>query len=459
MKKNKEPSFKLSLGLIIITVLILSISILRLKADPHIPLLFCTAIASLIALKLGHDWTKIQDSIIKGINIGLPSILILMLVGTVIGTWILSGSVQVMIYYGLKLLSPNIFLIATVLICGIVSLATGSSWTTVATIGVALLGIAQGLDIPLTITTGAIVSGAFFGDKMSPLSDTTNLAPAVAGANLFDHIKHMFYTVTPSLIISLILYGVIGSRYITTDIDSSKINLIIDGLQSNFYLSPILLLPAILVILLAVKKVSALPTLLAASIFGGLFSVVFQGATWSKVINVMHYGYQSNTGIELIDALLTRGGLNNMLWSVSLIVIALAFGGVLDKTKVLKVLLNKISVVINSQGSLVLTTVLTCLGVNILLADQYLSIILPGKMFAKSYEKLNLAPKNLSRVLEDSGTLFNPLVPWGLSGSFIFATLGVSPLEYAPFAFLCLITPVISVIYAYTDITMEKIKN
>jgi len=455
---NKEPNLLLALIVIAVSILILSVGILKLQVAPQIPLLFSTAIVALVALYLGYSWKEIQDSIIKGINIGLPSILILMIVGTVIGTWILSGTVQTMIYYGLNLLSPKIFLVATVLICGIVSLATGSSWTTVGTVGVALIGIAQSLNIPLSITTGAIVSGAFFGDKMSPLSDTTNLAPAVAESTLFEHIKHMFYTVTPSLIISLILYWVLGAKYTTGVIDSNKINLILNNLNQSFYISPLLLIPPILVVLLAIRKCPALPTLLLATLLGGVFGMVFQGASLTEVINVMHYGYQSQSGVEFIDKLLTRGGLHNMLWSVSLILISLSFGGVLDKTKVLKVILKKISTMVKSRGNLVLVTVLTCLGVNILLADQYLSIILPGKMYAKSYQRLNLHPKNLSRVLEDSGTLFNAIVPWGLSGAFIANTLDVPALEYLPYSFLCLITPIISIIYAYTGFTMEKIK-
>ncbi|TDX52312.1 Na+/H+ antiporter NhaC [Orenia marismortui] len=458
-RDSKKPSLALALGLIIISVIILSIGILKLGVYPHIPLLFCATIASLAAFKLNYSWRDIQDSIIKGINIGLPSILILMTVGTVIGTWILSGTVQTMIYYGLHLLSPNIFLVATVLICAIVSLATGSSWTTVGTIGVALIGIAQGLNIPLAITAGAIVSGSFFGDKMSPLSDTTNLAPAVAGSKLFEHIKHMFYTVTPSLILSLILYGIIGFQYSGSELDSSKIDLILNSLGQEFYISPILLIPPVLVIILAMKKFPALPTLIAASLLGGIFAMIFQGAGLKDVINAMHLGYQSSTGVEFIDKLLTRGGLNKMLGSASLIIIALAFGGILDKTKVLKVILNKLSTATKSQGGLVLTTVLTCLGVNILLADQYLSIVLPGKMYSTAYKKLKLHPKNLSRVLEDSGTLFNAIVPWGLSGSFIYATLGVSAVDYFIFSFLCLITPIVSIIYAFADITMEKIEE
>ncbi|GAB6098377.1 Na+/H+ antiporter NhaC [Halanaerocella petrolearia] len=456
MSRHK-PKFVSALIVIGISIFMLSFGILKLETAPHIPLLLSIGVVILFAFKLGYSWSDIEDFIIEGINIGLGSILILMIIGTVIGTWILSGSVQTMIYYGLQLLTPRTFLVVTVLVCGLVSLATGSSWTTIGTIGVALIGIAEGLDIPLPIATGAIVSGSFFGDKMSPLSDTTNLAPAVSGSKLFEHIKHMAFTVTPSLIISLGLYALIGLQYTGQQLNVEKINLILNNLQQEFYLGPTLLLPPLIVIILALKKKPALPTLLFSALLGGIFGMVFQGANLQDIISTMHYGYQSDTGIELVDQLLTRGGLQNMLWSVSLVIIALGFGGLLEKIRVLEVVLNKLSAITKSRGGLVLTTVFTCLGVNILLADQYLSIMLPGKMYAESYRKLNLHPKNLSRALEDSGTLFNPLVPWGLSGSFIFSTLGVSAFSYLPYTFLCLITPLVSIFYAYTGLTMEEL--
>ncbi|GAB6138551.1 Na+/H+ antiporter NhaC [Halanaerobaculum tunisiense] len=455
---KKNPSIISALMIVGVSISILSYGILQLDVAPHIPLLLSSSLVALFAVfKLDYSWSEIEDFILEGINIGLSSILILMVIGTVIGTWILSGSVQTMIYYGLQLLTPQSFLVVTVLVCAIVSLATGSSWTTVGTIGVALIGIAEGLEIPLPIATGAIVSGAFFGDKMSPLSDTTNLAPAVAGSKLFEHIKHMFFTVTPSLLISLGLYIIIGLQYSGQQLNQDKINLILTNLQQEFYLGPILLLPPVIVIMLALKKKPALPTLLLSALLGGLFGFLFQEATLQQVLSTMHYGYQSDTGIEMVDQLLTRGGLQDMLWSVSLVIIALSLGGLLEKVGFLEVILDRLSRLTTNRGGLVVTTVFTCLGVNILLADQYLSIMLPGRMYAQSYRELNLHPKNLSRSLEDSGTLFNALIPWGLSGSFIFSTLGVSPLEYAPYAFLCLLTPLISIFYGYTGFTMEEL--
>jgi len=288
-----------------------------------------------------------------------------MIVGALIGTWILSGTVPAMIYWGLDILSPGIFLVATTIICSIVSLATGSSWTTAGTVGIALIGIGKGLGIPIEVVAGAIISGAYFGDKMSPLSDTTNLAPAMAGTNLFDHVKHMIYTTGPSLIIALIIYAIIGAKYAGKELDLTQIELIKNTLHNSFTtLSPILLIPPVVVILMVVFKVPAIPGLIAGTILGGLFAAIFQGSSIGQIIEAAHYGFVSETGVTAVDELLTRGGLDSMMWTVSLIVCALTFGGILEKTGMLETIAKSLLIFAKGTFGLVLTTILSCLFVN-----------------------------------------------------------------------------------------------
>ncbi|SJZ51738.1 Na+/H+ antiporter NhaC [Selenihalanaerobacter shriftii] len=457
MKQIRKPNLFEAILPIVITAVLLFTGIVFLGIDPHIPLVLGTAVASLLGVVLGFNWKDIQQGLIDGINVAMGSIIILLIIGIVIGAWILSGTVPTMIYYGMKLLSPQIFLVATVLICSVVSLASGSSWTTAGTVGIALIGVGQGLGIPLPMVAGAIISGAYFGDKMSPLSDTTNLAPAMAGSNLFEHIKHMVYTTTPAYIIALILYGFLGRGFGTEALDVNKINVILDTLNQTFTINIWMLLPAVMVFIMAAMKIPAVPTLISGSVVGGIFAMLFQGAGFSKVINAMHYGYSSDTGVKVVDSLLSRGGLNSMMWTISLILCALAFGGVLDRISVLEVIVNKILSLANTTGKLIASNIVACIGANALLGDQFLSIIVPGKMYKAAYEKKGLHPKNLSRVLEDSGTLTAVLIPWTAGGAYMAATLGVDTFAYVPYAFFNLIVPVISMIYGFMGITIEEI--
>lgn len=430
-------------------------------ADPQIPLIFgCIFIASMGVFRLKFSWSDLEESILDTIMKGMQAILILLVVGMLIGTWILSGIVPSMIYYGLDILSPSIFLVATTIICAIVSISTGSSWTTVGTIGIALVGIGQTLGMPLQIIAGAIISGAYFGDKMSPLSDTTNLAPAMAGTNLFDHIKHMLYSTVPAFLISLVLYGIIGFKYSGQNIDSTQINLMKDTLLSSFNtLSPILLMAPALVILMVVFKVPALPGLLIGTLLGGFMAIIFQGSSIGDVINVMHYGYLSQTGVSLVDDLLSRGGLDSMLWTVSLILCALSLGGMLEKTGILDAIATAVLKIAKGTFGVVFATISTCIFTNIVIGDQYLAIVVPGTMYKDEFRKRNLAPQNLSRALEDSATVTSPLIPWNTCGAYMMATLGVSPILYLPFAFFNILTPIISLTLAATGISMTKLNE
>lgn len=458
MSAKKKP---IPLGIALIPVLFLiaslSVTIVLFKQDPHIPLISAAAVAALVAAGYKHPWKEIRDGMVHGISLAMGAILILMIVGTLIGTWISGGVVPSMIYYGLKILSPGIFLVATLIICSVVSLGTGSSWSTAGTIGVALIGVGHGLGIPIPMVAGAIISGAYFGDKMSPLSDTTNLAPAVAGTDLFSHIRHMVYTTTPGYILSIILYGLLGMRYSHGSMDTGNISTILSTLKSNFTIHPVLLLPPVLVIVMVIRKIPPLPALLGGTLMGGIFGMLMQGQSLANVVLTAKSGFVSQTGVAMVDNLLTRGGLDNMMDTVALIMCALSFGGVMEKTGMLEVLALALLKRVRRTGSLVATTILSCIAMNAIASDQYMAIVIPGRMYKSAYKRMGLHPKNLSRALEDAGTLTSPLIPWNSCGAFMGATLGVNPLLYLPYAFLNLANPLVSIFYGYTGITMEKL--
>jgi len=462
-KDVAEKRKKIRLGIafipVVFLVIALSVTIGIFKLSPHIPLIVAAAVAACVAVIHKHPWKEIQDGMVHGITLAMSAILILMVVGTMIGTWILGGVVPSMIFYGLKVLSPGIFLVATLIICSIVSLGTGSSWSTAGTVGVALVGVGQGLGIPVAMVAGAIISGAYFGDKMSPLSDTTNLAPAVAGTDLFSHIRHMVYTTAPGYVLSVILFGLLGTRFSGGVLETGNVETILSTLKSNFFVNPILLLAPLLVIVMVVKKVPPLPALLAGTLLGGIFAMVTQSSSLAEVISAAYSGFVSQTGVEMVDELLTRGGLQSMMDTVALIICALSFGGIMEKTGMLEVLARAFLKRVKRTGSLVATTIFSSIGMNAIASDQYMAIVIPGRMYKNAFDSRGLHPKNLSRCLEDAGTLTSPLIPWNSCGAFMHATLGVNPLLYLPYAFLNLSNPLVSIFYGYTGITMEKVEE
>jgi len=437
----------------------------------QIVLTLAAAIAAIVGVRLGYHWGELQRAIIAGISTAMIAILILLSVGGLIGTWLMAGTVPSLIYYGLELLNPQWFFAATCLICAIAALATGSSWTVAGTLGVALIGVSMGLGMSPAIAAGAVISGAYFGDKMSPLSDTTNLAPAVVETDIFSHIRHMAWTTGPSFSIALVLFAMIGLGA-DTSADASALDELMLTLDNNFNVSVVALLPLAVVFFMAYKKVPPLPTILFGALLGGVLAVFLQpagvlaladspdlstGMAMTKgVLLALGSGYVSTTGVAAVDDLLTRGGMESMLVTIWLILTALSFGAVLEHTGMLKRLIDAALKRAKTTGSLVLTVVVSCIGINIVAADQYIAIVLPGKMYRAEFKKRNLDPKNLSRVIEDSGTLTSPLVPWNTCGAYMAATLGVGTLAYLPFVFFNLINPVISVIYGFTGFTMVK---
>ncbi len=459
-REKKEATIGFSLIPVIVVVAVLAVAIIGFGQDPHIPILIGAVVGALIAVyKLGYNWEEVEKGIIDSIGSVMQAILILAIIGMLIGTWIGGGIVPTLIYYGLQILSPTFFLITALLLCSVVALATGSSWTTAGTVGVALIGIAQGLGISPALAAGCIVSGAYFGDKMSPLSDTTNLAPAMAGATLFDHIKHMIYTTGLSYGIAAIIYILLGLQFRGKAIDAGEINGILTAIGDIYYINPLFLLVPVITIGAVAMKVPAIPGLLLGVLLGA-FCMFFQGAgDLGSIVDAIHYGVVAESGHAMVDELLSGGGMDSMMWTISLIMCALTFGGVLESTGMMATIANKMLSFAKSTGSLILVSNLSCLFVNILCADQYLGIALPGKMFKDAYAERGLAPRNLSRALEDSGTVTSALVPWNTCGATMASFLGVSTFAYAPFAFFNLLSPIVSIIYGFTGFSIMTIEE
>ena len=439
----------------------------------QLALLLSAAFAALMGIKNGSSWKSILDGISKSIASTTPAIIILLLIGSLAGTWLISGIVPTMIYYGLQILNPKIFLVAACIICAIVSLASGSSWSTIATVGIALLGIGEALQISEGLVVGAIISGAYFGDKLSPLSDTTNLAPAMAGTDLFTHIKYMMYTTVPSFLISLILFLVIGLTFDSTQ-NTTDIKSLLSAIDNSFNVSPWLFLVPIIVLALIIKKVPALPSLLAGTLLGGLFAVIFQAdlvvklseidtnflqASYVAVINAMGGETNITTSNAMMNDLLSSGGMYGMLNTIWLIICAMCFGGAMEATGALKKISQSIIQYAESTGSVIATTACTCIFFNLTASDQYLSIVVPGRMYADTYKKKGLGPEYLSRTLEDSGTVTSVLIPWNTCGATQSAVLGVATLAYLPYCFFNLISPLMTIVYGYLGLKIKKIKS
>lgn len=440
-------------------MLVMAVGIAVFGANPHIPMLIGTAFASVIALKIGFDWKTIEESMFDGIRQALQAVVILAIIGVLIGVWILSGVVPSMVYFGLTILTPQIFLVATVLICSVTSLATGTSWGTAGTIGIALMGIASGLGIPAPIAAGAIICGAYFGDKMSPLSDTTNLAPAMAGTDVFTHVKFMVKPTIVAYAITLIFFGVLSMKFSATSVDITAIQAMKDGLKDSFTISPFLLIPPLAVIIAISRKVPAIPGIFIGIILGAILGPIFQGVDFGQILEVSYSGFTSETGVETIDSLLTAGGLMNMMYSISLTILAMMFGGIMEKTGQLEVIVEKLVKGVKTAQGLIILTIATCLGSNMTMPEQYIAIVLPGRMYANTYREMGLHPKTLSNALESSGTLLSALVPWNTCGVFLLGVLGVKTLDYLPYAVFNYTMPLVVIAMSFMGWTVAKISD
>ncbi len=441
-----------------------------LDGSNQIMLLLSASVAALVAMRSGATWEQMSDGMVSSISSAMPSILILLLIGSLAGTWLLSGIVPAMIYYGLRILNPTIFLFAACVVCAIVSLATGSSWSTVATIGVALLGIGKALGLSEGLIGGAIISGSYFGDKMSPLSDTTNLAPAMAGTDLFTHIRYMVLTTVPSMTITLLLFLAIGIFSGTSE-STGSIDDVLVAIETKFNISGWLFIVPVVVIFMIVKKVPALPALLVGTLLGGLFAIIFQPqaiqevagsangdalSTYIAVMKAMYTNISITTDNDMVNELLSTGGMYGMLNTVWLIICAMVFGGVMESAGMLERITHSIIQLVHSTGSLIASTVGTCIFFNLTASDQYLAIVVPGRMYAETYRNRGLKPENLSRTLEDSGTVTSVLVPWNTCGATQASVLGVATMTYAPYAFFCIISPLMTMFYGFFNIKIAR---
>lgn len=455
-KKTRMPKVWESLLVLLFLIGMLSLGIIKYSVDPHIPLILGVLAAALMAVALGYKWEQIEGFMIKGISKAMQSIIILVIIGILIGVWLDAGVVPAMIYYGLNILKPSIFFVAAMLICSITSLATGTSWGTMGTMGVALMGIGFGLGMDPGMTAGAIISGAYFGDKMSPLSDTTNLAPAMSGTDIMSHIKFML---TPSLIvygICIVFYGVLGIvQYDGGAADVSKVTELQGALENLFHINPVLLLPPVIVIVAVALKVPAIPGITLGILSGGLVGMIFQdNCTLGSIFECGMNGFSCESGIEEVDELLNSGGLMNMMFSVSMTIIAMMFGGIMEGTHQLEVIVDKLKTLVKKPVGLVGLTEVTCIVSNGVMPEQYISIVVPGRMYAEEYEKMGLSATTLSNALESSGTITSALIPWNTCGVFIFSTLGIGVSQYGIWAVFNWLMPIACLIMAFMGITI-----
>ena len=483
-KQPRQSSLALAAIVIAIVTVTVSAATLYYKVDVHAPIaMLAFFIAAIGYFILHQDYKKMEDAAMESVALSMPSCTILCLVGMLVGLWMRGGIVPGLIYYGLNLLSPKIFPLATLLICSIVSLATGSSWSTEATVGVAMMGIGHGLGINPAFTAGVVVSGAYFGDKMSPLSDTTNLAPAVSGSKLFDHIGAMLWTTGPAYVIFVVILIFFGFKFAGTSLDSSRIAAIQAIIKAEFPISVLCVVPPLLVIVASIFKIPAMPGIVIG-ILAGMVMCAMNGSNLGEMWNLSQWGYKAQLSAEIaaltdpaqITALLTthglsglapdqaleaaktisrlvgRGGIQNMMWSVSLAILAMAMGGLLEVTGMLSAFLEVLTKSIRRAGGLIAATVASCFVANLLAGSQYLSIIIPGRMMKTKFEQSGLAPRMLSRALEDCGTVTSVMIPWNVCGGYAAGVLGVSTMSYVPYAMLNWMTPIISIIITYLGI-------
>ncbi|MCQ2359310.1 MAG: Na+/H+ antiporter NhaC [Phascolarctobacterium sp.] len=468
--QKRKPTF-LEAFLPIVAMLVILTYGKGIKGFNTEPLLLLVAgVAAIIAFRVGVTWDEIQEEITLKIAKGMPAIMILVIVGAMVGTWMASGTIPMMIYYGVQLVNPQWMLVTSFLITAVVSVVTGTSWGSVATMGVALMGIASTLGVSLPATAGAVVAGSYFGDKLSPLSDTTNLAPISAGSELYEHIYHMLYTTIPATIISLVIYGFVGSNAtVTGAVNSASVSKMLTQLDAMYSFSIVLILPVIIVLAGSLMKKPTIPVMLLSTIVAGLEALFIQNITLKnvlastvggfKVTMITAEGFKAAQAAPEVVKLLNRGGMAGIMGTTLLVFCAFCFAGIMSKAGCLDVVLEKILSVAKSTGALVSATVGSCIVMGLTTGNSYLSILVPGEMFRDAYKARGLAAKNLSRTLEDSGTVFVPLVPWSAAGAYMTSCLGVETLDYAPWAILCYAGFMIAIFYGFTGIGIAKLED
>ncbi len=451
-KTHQKPSLFLSIVPLITMALFLGVGYGMFQLRAEVLLIGSATVAGIIALRLGYSWQEMEAGIVDSVSRAMPAMLIVICVGLLIGSWIAAGTIPMLIFYGLKIITPAYFLATACIVCSFVSVFTGTSWGTVGTIGIAFMGIAQGLGIPPGPAAGAIITGAYFGDKLSPFSDTTNLAPIAAKSNLFDHIRHMLWTTLPAWILGLIIYFFIGLKFRGGTVGQENIMPLLNAIQGNFRFNILLLLPPVIILFFAVKKLPTIPGMIMASFMAALLAILFQEISFTKVLQAMTTGYVSNTGMQELDTLLTRGGMMSMMGVTLIAFCAFSFAGIMQKAGMLQVILDHLLRLIKSTGTLVMSTSLSCITMAFITGSSFLSIIVPGELFAPAYKERQLAAKNLSRTTEDSGTVIVPIVPWSMAGVYMAGTLGVATTVYFKWTFMFYFGILFAWLYGFTGI-------
>lgn len=455
----KPPSFAVALIPIVTMAALLGVGYGIYRIRPQVLLVTAAFLTGLLGLALRFRWEDMQKGIVNSIAKAMPAILIMLSVGILIGSWMASGTIPMIIYYGLKLVSPQFFLVTACVVCSITSIATGTSWGTIGTLGVAFMGIAMGLGIPPGAAAGAIVAGAYFGDKMSPLSDIPNLATVAAGSNLFDHIKHMMASAVPAWLVGLAVYFVVGIRTGGRAAPSETMTLILDTLGRNFRFNLLLLLPLAVVFYAAIAKKPTIPAMLLSSVVAAALALIFQKSSLAVVAQAVNSGYVPQTGVEVVDKLLSRGGMMSMMETQLVAFTAFAFGGIMQATGMLQVLLDRVMKFSDRVWSLVLTTVGAAILSALVTGSSYLAMIIPGDLLAPVYRKKGLAAKNLSRIIEESGGIIVPLVPWSMAGVYITGTLGVPTFAYLGWSIMNYVSVAVLIFFGFTGLTMAKRKR
>jgi len=450
----KKPSFAVAVLPLVAMALLLGVGYGVYKIKPQVLLVCAAFLTGCLGYLLKFSWKDMERGIVESIHKAMPAILIMLTVGVLIGSWMASGTIPMVIYYGLKLISAKYFLVTACFVCSITALATGTSWGTIGTVGVAFIGIAMGLDIPLGMAAGAIVFGAYFGDKMSPFSDIPNLAAVTAGANLYDHIKHMMWSAVPGWLLSLIVYFFVGLKYQAGSAESPAMTLILDTLKKNFRFNILLLLPMLVVFYLAFTKRPTIPGMLLSSLVAAVLAVVFQKESLVQIAQAVNTGYPAHTGVETVDKLLARGGLMSMMETQLVAFTAFSFGGIMQKTGMLGIILERVMKAADKVWNLVAVTIGSCVVTALVTGSSYLAVILPGELLSPVYKKKNLAAKNLSRIIDECGGIIVPLIPYSMAGVYITGALGVQVFAYLPWAIANYAAIFILGLYGFTKFTM-----
>ncbi len=419
-------------------------------------LIAAAASAGLVGWSLGYDWEEMQQGIVESIRKALPAILIMLCVGMLIASWIACGTIPMLLYYGLKLVSPRFFLVTACAVCSITSLATGTSWGTVGTIGVAFIGIAQALQVPLGPAAGAIVAGAYFGDKLSPFSDIPNLAPIAAGSNLFDNIRHMLWSAVPAWLAGLAIYFFMGLGYGRVAVAAPQIAAIMSGLRGHFHFHVLLLLPLLIVFWFAFAKKPVIPGMALSVAVAAVLAVRLQGAAPALLARFLSAGYKAETGLADVDRLISRGGIMSMMETLLIALAAFSFAGIMQRTGMLAVVLERLTRLARRVWSLSLTAIAAALATAMITGSSYLSMLIPGELLAPAFRKLDLAAKNLARIIVESGAIMVPLIPWSMAGVYVSGILRVPVVSYLPFAFMNYFSVLLLVLYGGTGFTMSR---